>query len=1596
MVDGSVRLHIIAVGEYDQAREAPQPNLAPAIYKDAARIAKVLEDGIGARLAARVPHPKAAEANRTWLLDRLSEWEGSGSDDARSSVLVWIGHGNSTGSKAWLSASDAGAFEGARSLDVAALAESLQREWTRRERDPSAWTIVILQACKAAAIASKLLGELAEGEIPQRTVLIFAGGESETHLEVVADALERAIASYSDNDVEIHVPDFVDRVASYLQVKRGGNAYPLALANARPIPRERVFPDGITATQDVVDALTEAVAELEEDERSHFLEKARGGEQGELAWFFQGRETEQKSIAKWLRTSQQGVRLVTGTPGSGKSALLGTVLMHSRPRLRGVLQAGEFIDPIPLAALPPDDVFDAVLTLTGQTMPAVLARLEASAGIVTGADGTTYADRVDALTTALRERDEPFTVMLDALDEAEDPLLIAATILRPLARAAGCRMLIGTRTSTNLTLDRPDPGDVNILDALGVDKRFSRIDLATDSDAVREYVLKRLRAAREHDLDEAEIDLIANRLKDDDASFLRARLVVHEILANPGGRQDRPSLLTGTTSELFAMALARLEGQRPAFGALLRSLAFAEGRGLPQADRIWAVAASALSGGVEVTADDIDDVRRAAAPYLMLDGESGHTVFRLAHRSFQELLDPDPSTERSRAARDAISRAMLRLAQERVKADPDVPLHSFLRRHLPAYVAAANLWAELAATPDVLDRLQFRALASHAYRSLFGRADVPREIAAAIAARDAARDDPHARRWQRLIGRSRGSDLERFDEDTGALRLDWIARTNPELLSLLLAHDCTAATTVPTGSATATRAVTALMEGHPVVWDLQTAERIMALTSPWMSVAAADMLAVRAKDGSDLLVVSYRDGGIVFWNLTSTNEIQHVRAAHGSRGKVSLELIYSGDARPLVISRNPFDGVRCWDPATGAEHGSPLLLASAEAHSMRTTVDSRGHVLTLHWPDSSGQGSGAPASIWDHTYRMTVDTPVVVGQTIGTFLTRVRDDVVVVSTGLHGGVVVAETGAPLSDFGGAGETLTACDLVLLDDGSRALAVGYAGGLVRVLWENASGTARDITFDGPDALRRVQLVPYSAGLAVLAEGGRGATGLWDVRTGDRITEFSVDSDDPLDDFFDNARLLEQPGGPLLLVQYGFFAPLTIWRCDTGEVVAQHHVPLLAQLSAVALPNGRTVCVGREGDDARIWDPLASLDVRRLRETGQSVVGQRIAHLGDRPYLLRQFAGATHVWDPMTGNKRGRAPALSTTLDTLLTIDRRVVVVGVDNYGVLGAWDAEGWEHLVERADQALRPAAILFHVALSDEDLVIAIEEGTLVLWYPGSDRGTVEWDTGADSSAISVAAMPDPNGASWLVVTSHGAAVAYSQPAGEQWRVPLADELKVVALARSDGAAVLIALDSAGRHHVVDRATGVVRKGVFDEVADPATSAHVIPSSRGADLMTLHSSHVIVWDLATGEQRSRVDIDRPESATAIQWSDGEVALAFQVRPSETRLWSVGSQTWMGRIDARIWEMVAVMGPGGEHLVAVSVDTGNVLALWHPQLGLLDELRIGFNFGLSTVGDSILCQTGGVTLAFSCGVAPRATPKRPPGPEFGDPPTGVLH
>ena len=177
----------------------------------------------------------------------------------------------------------------------------------------------------------------------------------------------------------------------------------------------------------------------------HWRPKGRGvSADSERGFRFRGRRKALTAIADWLDREHADRRalVVTGSPGAGKSAVLGRIVTTT--------------DPDAAAALPPGD--QAVRAKPGSVACAVHAKgktaLEVAAEIARAASASLPDQEEDfapALRTALARRGgRRFNVIIDALDEASDPeqaRAIITKVILPLAETCadvGAQVIAGS------------------------------------------------------------------------------------------------------------------------------------------------------------------------------------------------------------------------------------------------------------------------------------------------------------------------------------------------------------------------------------------------------------------------------------------------------------------------------------------------------------------------------------------------------------------------------------------------------------------------------------------------------------------------------------------------------------------------------------------------------------------------------------------------------------------------------------------------------------------------------------------------------------------------------------------------------------------------------------------------------------------------------------------------------------------------------------------------------------------------------------------------------------------------------------------------
>jgi len=180
--------------------------------------------------------------------------------------------------------------------------------------------------------------------------------------------------------------------------------------------------------------------------RDHFGPRGRGILPSSVrsGSYFTGRVRVLTELAGWLggaRDADARARVVTGGPGSGKSAVLGRLLWLADPSRHGGRE-GISAARAPAETVPTSGVISVAVHARGHTVDEVAAEVAQALEI----QGSGAGGLIEALRESWPPR--PVVVLVDAVDEAADPYRLILELLEPVASAAGrtkIRLLVGTR-----------------------------------------------------------------------------------------------------------------------------------------------------------------------------------------------------------------------------------------------------------------------------------------------------------------------------------------------------------------------------------------------------------------------------------------------------------------------------------------------------------------------------------------------------------------------------------------------------------------------------------------------------------------------------------------------------------------------------------------------------------------------------------------------------------------------------------------------------------------------------------------------------------------------------------------------------------------------------------------------------------------------------------------------------------------------------------------------------------------------------------------------------------------------------------------------
>ena len=1077
--------------------------------------------------------------------------------------------------------------------------------------------------------------------------------------DVLTSLLKSGCSEYwSDEDQFI---DF-DRLHAALEERLDNQSiYPGRVANLFEIfPNPRYQP-GLGAEDVETRRLYAALA----DGVEHFAQASRGIEVGETGWYFTGRTRLLRELVEWLHSGKSGLRIVTGPPGAGKSAVLGRIATLSDKHHRSLAEKAGVLAAAEDGTVPDVGIVDVSIHAKGKTLDDCVRVL--CDGLEITLEDQLLLD-ASAAVNAVAESSCRIVVLVDALDEAASGRVgsIVRTLIRPLAQLPNVLLLVGSRRSLDgRVVPEDEERHGRLIEAFGRGVTIHDLeDEPSGREDIETYVRRRLETSKHPHREQEVARAVREVAQRADGSFLYARVVSRTLQEQESLEGDLPTdALDAFVNDLHA----RFPNDVRRVDDLLNALAWGLGRGLTR--RVWAPVASALAHSDTAYTDaDVSWVLANAGWHIIEAGEDGQAVYRLAHQAFtdhhQERVEPGKAHGRIVAAlTDGISRAAW--------LDTD----RYLWRQLPQHASIAGRLDELMEDPGFL-------IVVEPARLLAALNTLRTETSASIANiyRRVAETLSHSSPVERMLLIHKTAVIE---APTLASKLEpplptaWLchwAQVKPTRPNFVIGRHEAQVDAVALGEVDGRCiVVSGGNDGTVRLWNAHSGAAIgEPLEGHDGEVVSVELGEV---DGQSIAVSGGYDGTVRLWNPYSGAAIG--RPLEGHDGRVYSVALGKVDGRSVVASGGGDGTVRLWDPHSGATIGRAF-----EGHvgSVRSVafgeVDGRSAVV-------SGGGDGTVRS-WDAHSGAAIGEPLEghVGWVRSVAFGKVDARSVVVSGGDDGTVRLwdaysgAAIGQPLERHNGEVRSVAFGEI----DGRSVAVSSGDDGTVR-LWDAHSGAAIWEPLKGYDGkVLSVTLGKVDGRSVVVSGADYGAVRLWDVHS-------DAANEEPFEGHAGAVKsvALGEIDGRSIVVSGGGDGTVRLWDAHSGAVTAKPLQAHVGAVQSVALGeiDGRPILVsGGEDGAVRLWDtrsstaigkPLARPDmvgydwaqsVALGKTNGRSIVVS--GHRSGRVKLWDAHSGAA-IGQPLEGTMIWENPV------ALGEVDGRSVVVSGGDYGTVRLWD-----------------------------------------------------------------------------------------------------------------------------------------------------------------------------------------------------------------------------------------------------------------------------------------------------------------------------------
>jgi WD40 repeat protein len=990
-------------------------------------------------------------------------------------------------------------------------------------------------------------------------------------------------------------------------------------------------------------------AELE----SHWAPKAKATDETVAGWLFTGRiELMRRLIA--AATGPPSATVVSGMAGTGKSAALARLVTLSDPGF--CAQHASLIEGIPAQLRPPIGAVGAAVLATGKLPHEVFAQI---LGTFTGTHspaGTSLAELRMNWWAWLATRDEPVTIVIDALDEAQHPATLLTEVLTQLNPDTPIkpqvRVIIGVRSPGG----PDDPHDADSSAAKGIGAladhaehllaatrlRVDESPLWVDTD-LTDYahsLLTRIPGSAydplEHDAQAwAVAETIGARAG---KSFLIARIAATS-LAHRGDRTapDDSHLLATLNDGVLGVFRADLHASLEASDRrravdLLRAVAFAKGAGLPWR-QIWPIVANAVIDrpGTYGDSDIAWLLAGRIGAYLVSDQEDGITAYRLFHDILRstlrerstELFQPElmsPVQDMQEIER-RIARHLGQLIEGPLINGCTTAPAPYLRRHLTEHAAAGDVFNDETLPAQFLPFADLARL-----REASGRTLHPN-----LRLLPVLRQVSHV--WNLATPRSNASSLAVAAATRGidftirtlsTWRVIWSPWRAPRA-EILGQHDSSVVAVATTTLDRRQVAVTGSWDGTVRVWDLTTGT---AVGDPLIGhTGAVIAVATTVLDGHPVAVTGSADTTVRVWDLTTGSAIGNPLTGHNA--EVLTVAIAMLDGHPVAVTGSADDTMRIWNLITASQIGKPVTGHTNAVVTVATTeLDGRPVAVTGSWFDRK-------VRIWDLT----------TGRAIGKPLTGHTGRVSAVATAELKGRLVAVTGS-------------------------------ADNTVR-MWDLTTGRAIGKPLTGhTHQVSTVATAELKGRLVAVSGSADNTVRMWDLTTGRAIGKPLTGHTGQI-----SAMATTVLNDRLIAVTGSADDTVRVWDLTIGTPVGDppsaHASAVIAMATTVV--SGRAVAVTASWDDttARMWDLTTGKRVGTLTGHASPVSAVATTVLDGRPAAVTgSWDHTARIWDLTTATRIGHnlsghtGPVIAVAITTL---DGRPVAVTGSDDGTVRMWD-----------------------------------------------------------------------------------------------------------------------------------------------------------------------------------------------------------------------------------------------------------------------------------------------------------------------------------